>query len=65
MLRERLISLPAGVFHAVIGMLPHVLPIGSGILYIPGDEGLPLPRDRKPDAGVRVQGIPQDVRDES
>ena len=30
--RECLISLPAGVLRAVIGMLLHVLPIGGGVL---------------------------------
>ena len=30
--RECLISLPAGVLRAVIGMLPHVLPIRGGVL---------------------------------
>ena len=29
---ERLISLPARVLHAVLGMLPHVLPIGGSVL---------------------------------
>ena len=32
MLGEHLISLPAGVLRAVIGMLPHVLPIGGSVL---------------------------------
>ena len=32
MLEERLISLPAGVIWAVLGLLPHVLPIRSRIL---------------------------------
>ena len=32
MTKEHLISSPAGVFQAVIGMLPHVLPIGGSVL---------------------------------
>ena len=46
MTEECLISLPAGVIRAGIGMLLHVLPIGGGILYFPGGKGLPLPRNR-------------------
>ena len=38
-----LYPLPAGVTQAVIGLLPHVLPIWGSILQFPGDKGLPLP----------------------
>ena len=56
-----LYPLPARVIHAVIRLLPHVLPIWGGILQFPCDKGFSLPRDFKPDARVSVQGIPQHV----
>ena len=53
-----LLCLPAGVLLTVIGELPHVFPIGGGVLQVPGNKGFPLPRDHESDARIRVQGIP-------
>ena len=52
------ISLPSGVLRMVLGLLPHLLPVGGGVLQFPGDEGFPLPRDPEPDTGIRVQCVP-------
>ena len=52
------LCLPAGILLIVIGEFLHVFPIGGGVLQFPGDKGFPLPRDREPDARIRVQGIP-------
>ena len=38
-----LYPLPAGVLCAVIGLLPHVLPIRGGVLQFPCDKGFSLP----------------------
>ena len=57
--------LPAGVLCAVIRLLPHVLPIGSGVLQFPGDKGFSLPRDCKLDARIRVQSIPEYIAEET
>ena len=61
--RDHLISLPARVLCTVIRLLPHVLPIRSGVLQFPGDKGFSLPRDRESDTRIRVQSIPQNVGD--
>ena len=61
MLEECLISLPAGVIWAVIGLLPHVLPVWGGVLQFPGDKGFTLPRYRELDARIRVQSIPEHI----
>ena len=58
MVGDALYPLPAGILRAVIGLLPHVFPIGGSILQFPGDEGFPLPRHCKSDSGVRIQSIP-------
>ena len=55
---NRFIFLPPGVLRIVFGLLPHLLPVGGSVLQFPGDEGFPLPRDPKPDAGIRVQCVP-------
>ena len=64
-LRNILYPLPVSVSQAVIGLLPHVLPIRGRILQFPGNKGFSLPRDCKSDVGVRVQCVPQHVTEET